>query len=108
MAEMTHYQYTLSGHRSALGSIQDRVRGLMEADEGCRNDDMEMLAQLWMEDGLEHVIPPEFHEPLVSFLVSKATNAKTALNRRQDLQREPGLEHLAPSPDVAEKRGQGK
>ena len=102
---MTHYQDDLFGHRMALGTIMDRIRYLMEGDEGCRNDDMEMLAQLWFQDGLDHVLPPEFHEPFTSFLVSKATNAKTALNRRQDLQRLHA--HLAPSADVAEKRGQG-
>ena len=102
---MTHYQDDLFGGSMALGTIMDRIRYLMEGDEGCRNDDMEMLAALWMEDGLDHVLPPEFHEPVVSFLVSKATNAKTALNRRQDLQRLHA--HLAPSPDVAERRGKG-
>lgn len=103
---MTTYQQDLFGHRTALGTIMDRIQSIMEADEGCRNDDMEMLAQLWMQDGLDHVLPVELHEPFVSFLVSKATNAKTALNRRQDLQRL--FEHLAPSPDVAEKRGVGQ
>ena len=100
---MTAYQRTLNGNTIALGTIQDRIRCLMENDEGCRNDDMEMLAALWMEDGMRYVIPPEFHEPLVSFLTTTATNAKTALNRRQDLCRL--FTHLAPSPDVAEKRG---
>ena len=96
---MTHYQATLEGHRVPVGStIMDRIRCLMEGDEGCRNDDMEMLAALWMEDGLQYVIPHEYHDALVSFLVSKATNAKTALNRRQDLQRM--MTHLAPSPDM--------
>jgi len=101
---MTHYQATFDGHRIPVGStIQDRIRTLMENDEAARNDDMEMLVQLWFEDGLQYVIPPEYHDALTSFLVSKATNAKTALNRRQDLQRL--FAHLAPSPDVAEKRG---
>ena len=105
---MTQYQTTFDGHRIPVGStIMDRIRCLMESDEDCRNDDMEMLAALWMEDGMQYVIPPEFHEPLVSFLTTTATNAKTALNRRQDLQREPALSHLAPSPDVAERRGKG-
>ena len=102
---MTAYQRTLNGHRVALGTVQDRIRGLMESDEGCRNDDMEMLAQLWMQDGMQYVIPVDYHEALVSFLVTKATNAKTALNRRQDLCRL--FTHLAPSPDVAERRGKG-
>ena len=103
---MTHYQTTFDGLSIPVGStIQDRIKTLMESDEAARNNDMEMLAQLWMEDGMQYVIPPEFHDRLVSFLVSKATNAKTALNRRQDLQRL--FSHLAPSPDVAEKRGKG-
>jgi len=38
----------------------------------------------------------------VRFIVEKATNAKSALNRYQDLQRM--FDHLAPSPDVAELR----
>ena len=101
---MTHYQGTFDGRRIPVGStIQDRIKALMENDEDCRNDDMEMLVQLWFEDGLQYVIPPEFHDALASFLVTKATNAKTALNRRQDLCRL--FTHLAPSPDVAEKRG---
>ena len=101
---MTHYQATLEGHRIPVGStIQDRIKTLMESDEAARNSDMEMLAALWMEDGMQYVIPPEYHDRLVSFLVTKATNAKTALNRRQDLCRM--FSHLAPSPDVAEKRG---
>jgi len=103
---MTHYQATFDGHRVPVGStIQDRIRRLMESDEGARNDDMEMLVQLWMEDGLQYVIPPEFHDALTSFLVTRATNAKTAINRAQDLRRL--FTHLAPSPDVAEKRGRG-
>ena len=101
---MTQYQATFDGRRIPVGStIQDRIRTLMENDEAARNDDMEMLAALWMQDGLQYVIPPEYHDRLVSFLVTKATNAKTALNRRQDLCRL--FTHLAPSPDVAEKRG---
>ena len=104
---MTHYQSTLEGQRIPVGStIMDRIQSLMENDEGCRNDDMEMLTALWMEDGLQYIIPHEYHDALVSFLVTKATNAKTALNRRQDLQRM--MAHLAPSPDVAEKRGQDR
>ena len=103
---MTAFQATLEGHRIPVGStIQDRIKTLMESDEAARNSDMEMLAALWMEDGMQYVIPPEYHDRLVSFLVTKATNAKTALNRRQDLCRM--FSHLAPSPDVAEKRGKG-
>ena len=103
---MTHYQATFDGHRIPIGStIMDRIRCLMEGDEGCRNDDMEMLAALWMEDGMQYVIPPEHHDALVVFLTTKATKAKTALNRRQQLQANPSLSHLAPSPDVAERRG---
>ena len=103
---MTAFQATLEGHRIPVGStIQDRIKTLMESDEAARNNDMEMLAALWMEDGMQYVIPPEYHDALTSFLVSKATNAKTALNRRQDLCRM--FSHLAPSPDVAEKRGKG-
>ena len=84
---MTHYQGTFDGHRVPVGTtIQDRIRRLMENDEGARNDDMEMLAQLWMEDGLQYVIPPEYHDALTSFLVSKATNAKTALRWWKELQ----------------------
>ena len=103
---MTQYQATFDGRRIPVGStIQDRIRALMENDEAARNDDMEMLVQLWMEDGLQYVIPPEFHDALTSFLVTRATNAKTAINRAQDLRRL--FTHLAPSPDVAEKRGRG-
>ena len=103
---MTAFQRTLEGHRIPVGStIMDRIRCLMESDEAARNSDMEMLAALWMEDGMQYVIPPEYHDRLVSFLVTKATNAKTALNRRQDLCRM--FSHLAPSPDVAERRGKG-
>ena len=103
---MTQYQTTFAGHRMPVGStIQDRIKTLMESDEAARNNDMEMLAALWMEDGMQYVIPPEYHDRLVSFLVTKATNAKTALNRRQDLCRM--FSHLAPSPDVAEKSGKG-
>jgi len=102
---MTQYQATFDGRRIPVGStIQDRIRALMENDEAARNDDMEMLAALWMQDGLQYVIPPEYHDRLVSFLVTKATNAKTALNRRQQLQADPSLSHLAPSSDVAERR----
>jgi len=105
---MTHYQATFDNHRIPVGStIMDRIRCLMEGDEGCRNYLMEMLAALWMQDGLQYVIPPEYHDPVVSFLTGKATNAKTAINRWQDLQRDPHLTHLAPSPDVAERRGRG-
>ena len=100
---MTAFQTTFEGYAVPVGStIMDRIRCLMEADESCRNDDMEMLAALWMEDGLQYVVPPEFHDSVVSFLVTKATNAKTAINRRQQLQAM--FTHLAPSPDVAEKR----
>ena len=103
---MTQYQTTFDGHRVPVGStIQDRIRCLMESDEGCRNDDMEMLAALWMEDGMQYIIPHEYHDALTSFLVTKATNAKTAINRAQDLRRL--FTHLAPSPDVAERRGRG-
>jgi len=84
---MTHYQATFDGRRIPVGStIQDRIKALMENDEDCRNDDMEMLVQLWFEDGLQYVIPPEFHDALTSFLVSKATNAKTALRWWKELQ----------------------
>ena len=103
---MTQYQATFDGRRIPVGStIQDRIKALMENDEGCRNYLMEMLAQLWMEDGLQYIIPPEYHDPVVSFLTGRATNAKTAINRWQDLTRL--FSHLAPSPDVAEKRGKG-
>ena len=99
---MTHYQDDLFGGRTALGTIMDRIRYLMEGDEGCINYLMEMLAQLWMDDGLEHRLCVDCHEPFMSFMVTDATNAKTAINRWQDLQRLHA--HLAPSADVAEKR----
>ena len=84
---MTQYQATFDGRRIPVGStIQDRIRTLMENDEAARNDDMEMLAALWMQDGLQYVIPPEYHDRLVSFLVTRATNAKTALRWWKELQ----------------------
>ncbi len=102
---MTTYQRTLNGNRVALGTQMDRIQSLMEADEDCRNYLMEMLAQLWMDDGLQYKLCTHCHEPFMSFMVTDATNAKSAINRMQDLQRLHA--HLAPSPDVAEKRGRG-
>ena len=84
------------------GSTRDRVQYLLEGDEGVRNSCNEMLIQLWMLDGLDNRIAVEEHEGVVRFIVEKATNAKSALNRYQDLQRM--FDHLAPSPDVAELR----
>lgn len=84
------------------GSTKDRVQYLLEGDEGVRNSCNEMLILLWLMDGLDNEIPPECHDRVVRFVVEKATNAKSALNRYQDLQRL--HDHLAPSPDVAEQR----
>jgi len=100
---MSHYQATFDGRRIPLGSQQDRIQSIMESDEGCRNYLMEMLWVLWMDDGLQYLLTPEQHITVQDWFVKKATNAKSAINRWQDLQRL--FTHLAPSPDVAEKRG---
>ena len=85
-----------------LGTQMDRLRCIMESDEGCRNNDMETLVVLWMQEGLRYILAPEEHDKFVSWMVTEATPAKSGLNRIQDLRRL--FSHLAPSPDVAEKR----
>jgi len=102
---MTAFQSTLSGHRIPVGTQMDRLRCIMESDETYRNDDMETLVALWMDEGLQYIIPADCHDKFTSFMVSKATPAKSGLNRIQDLRRL--FTHLAPSPDVAERRGRG-
>ena len=103
---MTQYQATFDGRRIPVGSTTtDRVYCLMVADEGCRNYLMELLWTYWMEDGLRHLLYPEQHDVIGDWFTTKATNAKSLINRWQDHQR--NSPHLAPSPDVAERRGRG-
>ena len=100
---MAHYQDDLFGGRMALGSATDRVYWLMIEDEGCRNYLMELLWAAWAEEGLLDFIYPEKHDEATSWFVSKATNAKSLINRWQEYRRK--CAHLAPSADVAEKKG---
>ena len=102
---MTAFQATLEGHRIPVGSATDRVYWLMVQDEGCRNYLMELLWTAWMEDGILDFIPPERHDEATCWFTTKATNAKSLINRWQEYRR--NSPHLAPSPDVAEKRGKG-
>ena len=102
---MTNYQKTLDGRTVPLGTQMGRLRCIMESDEGCRNNDMETIVIYWMDEGLRYILDPAEHDKFVSYMATEATPAKSLLNRIQDNRRL--FSHLAPSPDVAEKRGRG-
>ena len=89
------------------GTDMDRAQVVLEADEGCRNNQTEALFVYWLMydlDIIQAFVEPDKHDAMIA-AARLLTPAKTVLNRVQDCQRT--HEHLAPSPDVAERRGKG-
>ena len=91
------------------GTDADRVRHLLETDEGCRNSYAELVGRYWLQfDGLDDVLPAYLHEPFLSWLSREATSWKSLQNRAMEVQR--ARDDLAPAPDVEQyrqKQGEG-
>ena len=86
----------------------DRVQLIMEGDERARNCDNVAVISYWLThdlDIIQEFVEPHRHEAMIK-AASRLTPAKTIINRAQDCRRK--HDHLAPSPDVAERRGAGR
>jgi len=90
-----------SGGRN--GTATDRVRHLLETDEGTRNSYAELVGRYWFQfDGLDEVLPAEYHDAFLRWLALEATSWKSIQNRALEIQR--ARDDLAPSPDVEKYR----
>ncbi len=99
-------QHDLFGGSAVIrqGTDADRVKHILDSDEGCRNNQNETIFVYWLThqlDIIQEFVEPDKHDAMVR-AARKLKPAKTVINRQQDLQRL--HDHLAPSPDVAEQR----
>lgn len=96
-------QYDLFGGTAVAGDVVDKVTHLLESDESCRDSYMELLGQFWLQfDGLDAVLPVEYHEPFLRWLNNGATSPKTVQNRAMEVQRQ--RPELDASPEVRQLR----
>ena len=96
-------QRGLFGDSVVGGDVPHVVQHVLEGNEAARDDYMETTADVWfMRDGLDDLIPVEFHEVLHQFISTKATSPKTIVNWQRRIQRQ--HPELAASPRVQEIR----
>jgi len=96
---MIAQQYDLFGGTVTTGDVIAKVTHLLETDESCRDSYAELVGRFWLQfDGLDHVLPVEYHEPFLRWLRNGATSWKTIQNRALECQRE--RPELDASPEV--------
>ena len=92
-------QHDLFGGSAVAGDVVSAIRHILETDPGARDSYMEVIGQVWlMRDGLDNVLPVEYHDPFLRWLRNGATSPKTIQNRAMELQRR--YPELAASPET--------